>query len=480
MFRKAAIAALALLFFAPAAALLGVGVLMNPAAAYCATPAGTVNLGPIPDSLTVTTANGETYTLNRRQLTLAATIISVGNGITDVGRPGIKIALMAALTESTLRMLTNTGAYPESANYPNDGNGGDHDSLGLFQVRPQSGWGSVADLMDPTYQARAFFGGPTGPNYPSPRGLLDIPGWQQMDPGEAAQAVEVSAYPDRYRNYAPVADSILAALTSGGSTPVGVGGPAVSSSRVVFPLPEGTWVLTSPFGMRTHPITGERKMHTGTDFAAPDGTPILAAADGTVTVAEFSGGYGGLIVIEHTIDGKTVATAYALRAHVAKRHPRPRRRPRERRAAHRRCRLLGHEHRRTSALRGPARRHQLRGHRRCRLAQRARCREPADGDQWITRRPQQRHCGHADRVDGDPDRLVDDPTSSGKITARMLHLYQQTIAAFPTPAGAATHPVAAPSPSTHSAEHATSPSATAPASDPPRHSWTPAGRSPTG
>lgn len=184
MFRKAAIAALALLFFAPAAALLGIGVLMNPAAAYCATPAGTVNLGPIPDSLFVTTANSETFTLNRRQLTHAATIISVGNGITDVGRPGIKIALMAALTESTLRMLTNTSAYPESANYPNDGNGGDHDSLGLFQMRPQSGWGSLADLMDPNYQARAFFGGPTGPNYPSPRGLLDIPGWQQMDPAK--------------------------------------------------------------------------------------------------------------------------------------------------------------------------------------------------------------------------------------------------------------------------------------------------------
>ena len=111
---------------------------------------------------------------------------------------------MAALTESTLRMLANTSAYPESANYPNDGNGGDHDSLGLFQMRPQSGWGTVAELMDPIYQAQAFFGGPTGPNHPSPRGLLDIPGWEQMDPAEAAQAVEVSAYPDRYRDYDPV------------------------------------------------------------------------------------------------------------------------------------------------------------------------------------------------------------------------------------------------------------------------------------
>ena len=310
MFRKVAIAALALMFFAPAAALLGIGVLMNPAAAHCATPAGAVNLGPVPDSLTVTTANGETFTLNRQQLTHAATIIAIGNGIEDVGRPGIKIALMAALTESTLRMLSNTGTYPESANYPNDGNGSDHDSLGLFQMRPQSGWGTVAELMDPTYQARAFFGGPTGPNYPSPRGLLDIPGWQQMDPGSAAQAVEVSAYPDRYRNYEPVAETILTALTSSSSsaTPAGSGGPAVSSSRVVFPLPEGTWVATSPFGMRVHPITGEYKLHTGADFAAPDGTPILASADGTVTVAAFTSGYGGLIVIAHTIDGQKVAT----------------------------------------------------------------------------------------------------------------------------------------------------------------------------
>ena len=163
---------------------------------------------------------------------------------------------MAALTESTLRMLTNTGAYPESANYPNDGNGCDHDTLGLFQMRPQSGWGTVAELMDPTYQARAFFGGPTGPNYPSPRGLLDIPGWQQMDPGEAAQAVEVSAFPDRYRNYEPVAEASSPPSPAAGGARLGAGGPAVGSSRVVFPLPEGTWVLTSPFGPRMHPITG--------------------------------------------------------------------------------------------------------------------------------------------------------------------------------------------------------------------------------
>ena len=128
-------------------------------------------------------------------------------------------------------------------------------------MRPQSGWGTVAELMDPVYQAEAFFGGPTGPNHPSPRGLLDIPGWEDMDKGEAAQAVEVSAYPDRYRNYEPVAEAILSTLT----TTTAAGGDAVpvvqaarpESSRVVFPVPEGTWVLTSEYGPRVHPITGE-------------------------------------------------------------------------------------------------------------------------------------------------------------------------------------------------------------------------------
>ena len=424
MFRKAAIAALALLFFAPTAALLGVGVLMNPAAAYCATPAGTVNLGPIPDSLTVTTASGETFTLNRQQLTHAATIITVGNGITDVGRPGIKIALMAALTESTLRMLTNTGAYPESANYPNDGNGGDHDSLGLFQMRPQSGWGTVAELMDPNYQARAFFGGPTGPNYPSPRGLLDITGWQQMDPGEAAQAVEVSASPDRYRNYAPVADSILAALTNGGSAPVGVGGPAASSSRVVSPLPEGTWVLTSPFGMRVHPITGERKMHTGTTGASLK----RVDPDGTVTVAEFSVGYGGLIVIEHTIGGKTVATAYA---HMWQSGIHVRRGDR----------VSGGQHMGDVGSSGMS----TGAHLHFEVRPGGTNGEAIDAAAWLNQHGAANlptatsgspaacnttTAGTPTGVDGDPYRLVDDPTSSGKITARMLHLYQQTLAAF--------------------------------------------------
>ncbi len=310
--KKAAIAALVLVLLAPMLGLLGIGVVMNPAVtnqANCV--ASDVVLGPIPDSLEVTMKDGYTFTLNKQQLAHAGTIITTGANTPGVGRDGILIALMAALTESTLRQLANTGTYPESGDYPNDGNGSDHDSLGLFQMRPQTGWGTVAELMNTTYQARAFYGGPDGPNYPSPRGLLDIPGWQQMDKGEAAQAVEVSAHPDRYQNYEPVARTILDALTvrgSGSGTPGDADIP--ETSRLVFPLPTGTYVRTSTFGPRTDPITGEASFHSGTDWAASDGTAIFALADGVVTYAGMVDGYSGQITIEHTIGGEKVATKY--------------------------------------------------------------------------------------------------------------------------------------------------------------------------
>ncbi len=59
--------------------------------------------------------------------------------------------------------------------------------------------------------------------------------------------------------------------------------------------------------MRVHPVTGEYKLHTGADYSAPDGIPILVAEDGTVTHASTTGGYGGLIIIEHTIGGQITA-----------------------------------------------------------------------------------------------------------------------------------------------------------------------------
>ena len=97
------------------------------------------------------------------------------------------------------------------------------------------------------------------------------------------------------------------AFSNVGNTPA----PIPETSHVVMPMPAGTWVKTSGFGIRVHPVTGETKLHTGVDLAAPTGTHILAAADGRVVFAGAASGYGNLILIEHNVGGRTVATGYA-------------------------------------------------------------------------------------------------------------------------------------------------------------------------
>jgi len=66
--------------------------------------------------------------------------------------------------------------------------------------------------------------------------------------------------------------------------------------------------LSSRFGMRKHPISGFNKMHRGTDFAAPKGTPIMASGDGVITSAKWCGGGGNCIKIKHN---STYSTIYA-------------------------------------------------------------------------------------------------------------------------------------------------------------------------
>lgn len=57
--------------------------------------------------------------------------------------------------------------------------------------------------------------------------------------------------------------------------------------------------VTSGFGRREHPITGDQRMHQGVDYGAPTGTPVQSVADGTVTFAGWQGGYGNLLKIRH-------------------------------------------------------------------------------------------------------------------------------------------------------------------------------------
>lgn len=79
---------------------------------------------------------------------------------------------------------------------------------------------------------------------------------------------------------------------------------------IIFPLQQGTFRQTSPFGERIHPISGIRKLHTGTDFAAPAGTPIHALTDGEVVYAEMMAGGGNTVRLKHSIAGKTVFSQY--------------------------------------------------------------------------------------------------------------------------------------------------------------------------
>ncbi len=73
--------------------------------------------------------------------------------------------------------------------------------------------------------------------------------------------------------------------------------------------------LSSPFGMRKHPIDGFNKMHRGTDFAAPIGTPIMASGSGTIKKAGWCGGGGNCVVIKHN---STYETVYAHMSKFAK------------------------------------------------------------------------------------------------------------------------------------------------------------------
>ena len=78
-------------------------------------------------------------------------------------------------------------------------------------------------------------------------------------------------------------------------------------------------VVTSPYGMRRHPITGVYKLHDGTDFRAGCGTPIRAAAAGTIIEQYYNGGYGNRVILNNGIKrGKSVVTTYNHLSRYAK------------------------------------------------------------------------------------------------------------------------------------------------------------------
>jgi murein DD-endopeptidase MepM/ murein hydrolase activator NlpD len=80
-----------------------------------------------------------------------------------------------------------------------------------------------------------------------------------------------------------------------------------------WPLP-GRYEVSSPFGWRTHPISGKRSLHTGIDIPAPSGTALHSVGAGEVIYAGWYGGYGNAVVIDH---GKGVSTLYAHQSRLA-------------------------------------------------------------------------------------------------------------------------------------------------------------------
>jgi hypothetical protein len=111
------------------------------------------------------------------------------------------VALVTALQESHLRNLANS-SVPQSLKLPHQGVENNFDSIGVFQQRPSQGWGTVTQLMNPSTAASIFFGR-----------LVKVSGWQTMSVGDAAQAVQRSAFPDAYDKHQTQAQQIVDALT---------------------------------------------------------------------------------------------------------------------------------------------------------------------------------------------------------------------------------------------------------------------------
>ena len=164
---------------------LGVGLIISfgglggrGAVSSCGTPFGAV----ADDSITPRVTNAGQLTDEQRQN--AAVIIGVAKGMNLPPKAWV-IALATAMQESGLRNL----GY------------GDRDSLGLFQQRPSSGWGSGDQVVDPTYATKKFLAA-----------LQQVPNWPALPLTKAAQAVQRSAFPNAYAQWEPMAKKLVTAM----------------------------------------------------------------------------------------------------------------------------------------------------------------------------------------------------------------------------------------------------------------------------
>ncbi|OBF83981.1 hypothetical protein A9X06_15840 [Mycobacterium sp. 852002-51759_SCH5129042] len=234
-----------------------------------------------------------------QQLQIAQVAVAVGE---QHGAPPniIVAALMAASQESSLRNLSNDAVEGSSA-YAHDGVGGDHDSVGPWQMRA-SVWGEagIDQLMNPVYQANWFYSQAD-----------KVPGAASMDPGELAQIVEVSDFPDRYGTHRREAEALYAALRGAGSRlPQLASGPARAAGATERPgcgeSPAGgsnfgqaivaaaeRW-LGMPYvwggGDTVGPTTGlDSAPEPGFDCSGLTLNAVFAASHGTITLDHTTG-----------------------------------------------------------------------------------------------------------------------------------------------------------------------------------------------
>jgi cell wall-associated NlpC family hydrolase len=157
------------------------------------------------------------------QLTNARVVIQVGRQLGASNRD-ITIALMAGWQESGLRNL----------NY------GDRDSIGMFQQR--NAWGSRADRLDPMKSARMFFlGGAQGQ-----RGLFDFKNRASFGLGQAAQKVQVSAFPDAYDKWEDESKQLLSELGGAIQAPTGGQGLPTGTQQTADPAESLMGALEPP------------------------------------------------------------------------------------------------------------------------------------------------------------------------------------------------------------------------------------------
>lgn len=136
--------------------------------------------------------DGTDWTLSPDQAQNAALIAALGVR-RDLPARAVTIALATALQESRL----------ENIDY------GDRDSVGLFQQRPSQGWGTVEQIMDPVYSTTRFYDG-----------LVEVPGYEDLEVTVAAQAVQRSGFPDAYAQHEVRSRAWASALT--GHSPAAV------------------------------------------------------------------------------------------------------------------------------------------------------------------------------------------------------------------------------------------------------------------